>query len=162
MRERKNSALSSSIVGNKIAETQSAIYDAINKTIIDFDAAQMDLKTELATASYLTDGTKVFLDDDGSVYRQDRQKVAQEDLDLITWVAGSMSWKELNSKVDNISHLHERHENLIGFNAQMTEIGDRYDEIKDDPSKENLAELKLLDAKTEAVFKQVSNSFDAK
>ncbi len=144
-------------VGNKIAETQSVIYDAINQTIVDLDAAEADLKAELATASYLTDGTKVFLDDDGAVYRLDRQKVAQEDLDSITWIAGSMSWKEIINKVDNISHLHGRYDKLSGLDTQMAEIQERYDEIKNDQSVENLAELKLIEAKTEALLNEALN-----
>lgn len=153
-------------------ETQHAVYEALKESAQELALAEALNQDILDRASTLSDGTRVFLDDDGSAYTEDGRKLTEEEFGEVEWRDDSPRWTEFKNSTDTLDKARDRNDQMQRHSDRVEEIErelddhpdsqKRVDELKDEldtiiNSVDNTAQKELtLQSETPAVLPTLS------
>jgi len=121
-----------------LSGAESAVYDALIDAADQVNQAQSDLDDTVAGAQTLPDGTKVFRNDDGSVYTADGRKLDDDVAATIDWKDGAPSWEDVQTKQRALEDAKQRHTKLAGYDAELARIRKHMEDEANPPTQEEI------------------------
>ncbi len=124
-------------VQEQLNHAQVAVYDAIHHL-------QDKLEKQRENAARTLDNQLVFLDENNQAVTEDGQAVSRENIQVGTLTENTTRLKDYQQTQSNLELMFEHDQELI-------DIMDKMDEIKDNPSEENLELLKGFEERIQQV-----------
>ena len=128
-------------VGNLLTDTETQLYETLQR----YEAA---LETALKNASRTEDGRIVFKDKDGNIHAYDNKPLSEEEI-------ASIRWNPNACDQEHIAFITQSLGELRAMNERVFEARNRFDDIKDKPTPENLKELEGLKGELTEISKSV-------
>lgn len=122
-------------------ETQNAVYEALKESGEALQLAEAKHNDILERASTMSDGTRVFLDDDGNAYTEDGRKLTEDEYVQVEWKDNSPSWSEFKDSTETVEKEHERNTQIQRHSDRLDQIEREIRDAENPPSKEKLEEL---------------------
>jgi hypothetical protein len=119
-------------VTQNLTEAQTAVYETLMLVRGKIEEAERK-------ASRTASGRIVFKDQDGQAYAADGQSLSDKEINSIRWNPDAASQEQYHA-------LRGYESQLIGFDQRLMVIHDKTEDMKGDPSKENLAAMQGFDA----------------
>ena len=133
-------------VTQNLTEAQTAVYETLMLVRGKIEEAERK-------ASRTASGRIVFKDKDGHAYAADGQSLSDKEINSIRWNPDAASQEQYHA-------LRGYESQLIGFDQRLMVIHDKTEDMKGDPSEENLTTMQGFDAEIEAIVldvKEVQN-----
>lgn len=128
-------------VDSLLTDTETQLYETIQ-------AYEKRLAQELQKASRTEDGRIVFKDKEGNIHAYDGEALTEEDIASIRWNPDACGQEYIKSITQTL-------DKLRAMNDRVFVMRNRFDDIKDDPTPENLNELEGLKDELTEISKNV-------
>lgn len=105
-------------------QTQEIVYEALIDASGKLEISQQNHDTLLKRASTLPEGTRVFLDDDGTTYTEQGRALSEDEFLEIDWQEDSPSWETFKKSRDELVTAQKRYNDIAQYNTRVEEITD--------------------------------------
>lgn len=127
---------------DQLQKAEAATDAALTVADEDLHTANRSLNDMLDKASTLPDGTKVFRDQNGDVWRAGGTRVTGDDLDRIQWLDGAPSYRAYLALKQKVEDAQRRFDDLLRY--QVDVLGNARNRLMNDddpPSKDDLRKI---------------------
>lgn len=131
-------------IDNLLTNTETQLYETIQRY-------EAELEKALKTASRTEDGRIVFRDKDGNIHAHDGEALTEEEIASIRWNPDACGQENIQFITQTLGELH-------AMNERVFVMRNRFDDIKDDPTPENLKELEGVKGELQEINDYVANS----